>query len=212
MSQGWRGRRRRRGWGSGWRVEHCDAVLYPEGPAAGSLSFLFQGTGEISRVPPWGIGSQGWAQTQWPLVGTDTPAAYAARARPTVQGLIGPEAASAQGPSACVCVCVCVHVCGGRRASLSHVHRHARVTCPYGSPPVSTRVSVGFLHSAGVSACNAQGLAGQGDNGEQCRHRLWMMMCHGWGAHRRGQESGEVASWLCKEWRRAKEEHAGPGK
>lgn len=91
-------------------------------------------------------------------------------------------------------------------------------------------LSMRFLHSVGVSACHAQGLgwARQGDNGDQGRHnsssqsqflqgwrirlkkmdkyihRLWLMM---WRDPRKGQEGGEVASWICKERWRAKEGH-----
>lgn len=219
MSQGWMERQEERGAGDLAGVLNSVRLFsVPEGPAAGSLSFLFQESGDISQVPTWGVSSRRWGRTQ-PLVRDKYSSCLCCQGWAHCPG---PYWTRSSFHSWSVYVCVCVWV--GRRASPSHVHRHAQVTCPYRShecPPMSVCV-VPSLQM--LAPAMPRGRAGQGDNGDQCRHNFssdfggWrvkqrklrsiytrMMMC-------RRQERGEVASWLCKIWWSAKKSMTGPGK
>lgn len=95
-------------------------------------------------------------------MGKNTP--NAGRARPTVQGLTGPMVASAQGP---------LHACMWAARSLSPVGTGVHGSPVSASLPEcpSASVSMCFLHSTGVRACNVPGTGLGGVSGDQSRNK-----------------------------------------
>lgn len=132
----------------------------PEGPAAGGLSFPFQGTSGA----PCGMGSHGCGRTRWPLRGQIPPLSVLPGAGPLFQASVVQERLPRR-----ACACLCAHAC----ALPGLTAPSAPTWADHLPPPVSVSVcpllSVRFFHSTGVSACSAACWAGQGGTGDQCR-------------------------------------------